>query len=465
MHKKIPLWTKIIYGSGDFGYSMTNSIIAAYFLLFLTDVVGLSPAVAGIAILVGRTWDYINDPLIGNISDRTHTKWGRRRPFILFGAIPFAVTFAMLWYKPAFSDPTMLAVYFSVAYIFYDAAQTFVFMPFFALTPDLTDDYDERTSLTSYRMVFNIIGGLVAFTLPLMVIGSFSPDNISSVQRMGIIFGILSAIPLFFIFLKTRESHSQSEYKKPNIFNSVKLALKNRPFVLGAVVYLATWTSMNVVQTVLLYYVKYILRREAMSDILMGSIFITAIIALPLWNWISKKLDKRKAYALGISFWALAQLLLITLSAASSTTFVLVLCVVAGVGVSAAHVLPWAMIPDAIEYGELDSGERHEGVFYSLVTLMAKVASSIAIPLTAFVLEFTGYIPNSLSQPESAMLGIRFLMGPIPALFLIIGIMFALRYPLERKEFNAIVDKLELQRAAKKQGSISKDCSKVPIEK
>jgi len=191
--------------------------------------------------------------------------------------------------------------------------------------------------------------------------------------------------------------------------------------------------------------------------LLMGSIFITAIIALPLWNWVSKKLDKRKAYALGISFWALAQLLLITLNASSSTVFVLVLCVVAGIGVSAAHVLPWAMIPDAIEYGELNTGERHEGVFYSLVTLMAKVASSIAIPLTAFVLEFTGYIPNSLSQPESALIGIRFLMGPIPALFLIIGIVFALRYPLERKEFNAIVDKLEIQRAAKKQGSVSED--------
>ncbi len=185
MQKKIPLLTKIVYGSGDFGYSMTNSIIAAYFLLFLTDVVGMSPAVAGIAILIGRTWDYINDPLIGNISDRTKSRWGRRRPFLLFGAIPFAVTFAMLWYKPAFTDQTTLAVYFALAYILYDAAQTFVFMPYFALTPDLTDDYDERTSLTSYRMVYNIIGGLVAFKLPLMFVKKFSPDNSSPVFSIG----------------------------------------------------------------------------------------------------------------------------------------------------------------------------------------------------------------------------------------------------------------------------------------
>jgi len=354
MQKKIPLWTKIVYGSGDFGYSMTNSIIAAYFLLFLTDVVGMSPAVAGIAILIGRTWDYINDPLIGNISDRTKSRWGRRRPFLLFGAVPFAITFAMLWYKPAFTDQTALAIYFALAYVLYDAAQTFVFMPYFALTPDLTDDYDERTSLTSYRMVYNIIGGLVAFTLPLMFVKSFSPGNANRVFSMGILFGILSAIPLFFIFLKTREKKVETEYKKPNIISSIKIALKNRPFVLGAVVYLATWTSMNVVQTVLLYYVKYVLERESMSDILMGLIFITAIIALPLWNWVSKKLDKRKAYAIGISFWAVAQLLLMSLNAGSSSIWIMTLCVIAGIGVSAAHVLPWAMIPDAIEYGEIE---------------------------------------------------------------------------------------------------------------
>ncbi len=163
---------------------------------------------------------------------------------------------------------------------------------------------------------------------------------------------------------------------------------------------------------------------------------------------VSKKLDKRKAYALGISFWAIAQLLLMSLNAGSSTIWVMALCVIAGIGVSAAHVLPWAMIPDAIEYGELNTGERHEGVFYSLVTLMAKVASSIAIPLTAFVLELTDYVPNSATQPQTALNGIRFLMGPVPAILLIVGIVFALRYPLERKEFTAIVEKLNKKRAS-----------------
>ena len=119
---------------------------------------GLKPAIAGIAILVGRTWDYINDPLIGHLSDRTRSRWGRRRPFLLFGAIPFGLAFMLMWYRPPFESQIALAAYFSFAYVIFDAATTFVYMPYFSLTPELTDDYDERTSLTSYRMLFSIIG-------------------------------------------------------------------------------------------------------------------------------------------------------------------------------------------------------------------------------------------------------------------------------------------------------------------
>jgi len=132
--KKIPTLTKIVYGFGDIGFSMTGTIIAAYFAIFLTDVVGIRPAVAAIALFIGKSWDYINDPLIGHISDRTRTRWGRRRPFLLFGALPFALAFAFLWWKPPFESQTALVIFYTLMFVVYDAANTFVGMPYFALT-------------------------------------------------------------------------------------------------------------------------------------------------------------------------------------------------------------------------------------------------------------------------------------------------------------------------------------------
>ena len=450
MSQKLSRLTKFFYGSGDLGFSLVGTIIGAYFLFFLTDVVGIKPAVAGIAILIGRTWDYLNDPLIGHLSDRTRSKWGRRRPFLLFGALPFALAFTLMWYRPPFESQVALAVYYALAYVIFDAAATFVYMPYFALTPELTEDYDERTSLTSYRMFFSLLGGLLAFTIPLMIVGSFTPANADKVLLMGAIFGLGSALPLLLVFFNTKERDEFVAQEKPKFLDSIKAALKNKPFIFGAVIYLLTWVCMDILQTILLFFIKYVLKLEGMSDIIMALIFVTAIIALPFWEYASRKLNKRMAYVYGVVFWAVAQILLITVGPLVPMPVLVILCIMAGIGVSAAHVLPWAILPDAIEWDEYKTGERHEGMFYSLVTLMGKIASSIAIPLTAIMLDVTGYIPNSAQQPASALLGIRLLIGPVPAVFLTISIIFALKYPLEREKFSSIVKELEERREKNK---------------
>jgi glycoside/pentoside/hexuronide:cation symporter, GPH family len=146
---RLPWHRKLSYGVADLGFSITGTLIGVYFLVFLTDVVGLQPALAGLAILVAKQWDWINDPIIGHISDRTRSRWGRRRPFLLFGFIPFGILFTLLWWKAPITQQGLLAVYYAGILMFYDTVATFSYMPYFALTPDLTDDYDERTSLTA----------------------------------------------------------------------------------------------------------------------------------------------------------------------------------------------------------------------------------------------------------------------------------------------------------------------------
>ena len=339
MKENLSRAAKIIYGSGDLGFSLTTTIIGAYFLFFLTDVVGIAPAVAGIAILVGRTWDYLNDPLIGHISDRTRSRWGRRRPFLLFGALPFALAFMLMWYRPPFESQVALAAYYSVAYVLFDAAATFVYMPYFALTPELTENYDERTSLTSYRMFFSIFGSLLAFTVPMMIIGTFTPQSAAKVMLMAVIFGVASALPLWLVFFNTRENAVFVAQEKPKMLDSLKAALKNRPFVFSAVIYLLTWVCMDILQTTLLFFIKYALGLEAQSDLLMALIFVTAIIALPFWEYTSRKINKRIAYAIGIGFWAVVQIVLITVGPSVSQPVIFFLCVMAGIGVDRKSVV------------------------------------------------------------------------------------------------------------------------------
>ncbi|MEJ5203298.1 MAG: MFS transporter, partial [Anaerolineales bacterium] len=292
---------------------------------------------------------------------------------------------------------------------------------------------------------------LIAFTVPLAIIGTFRPENASRVLLMGTIFGFVSAAPLLVVFFCTRERKEHLELEQPKFRDSLRAAIKNRPFVFGAIIFLITWVSIDILQATLLYFIKYVLKRETQSDAIMAAIFITAILALPLWEWAARRLNKRLAYGVGVAFWAVVQLILISINATVPFQVIFFLCILAGIGVSAAHVLPWSILPDAIEWDEYQTGSRHEGMFYSLVTLAQKIASSLAIPLALLILDASGYVPNATQQPASALLGIRLVIGPLPALLLTIGIVFAIAYPLNRQTHARIVQELEERRLSHKQ--------------
>jgi GPH family glycoside/pentoside/hexuronide:cation symporter len=448
MAAKLSRREKWAYGSGDLSFSLVTTIVGAYFAIFLTDVVGVPAAVAALAIFIGTTWDYVNDPIAGYLSDRTRSRWGRRRPFLLFGAIPLMLAFTLMWWRPPIEGAAALGVYYAFIYILYELAATFAYMPYLALTPELTADYDERTSLMSIRAFFSIFGSLLAFTLPLLIVGAFHPENAGRILLMGAVFGAASIMPLWLAFFGTREREDLMRRPPAGIRDSIRAVRSNRPFFFGLVIYLFTWVAIAIIQMIMLYYIKYVVRQEGQSDLIMATIFVVAMFALPLWERISRRWNKRKAYIAGIAFLAAVLLMLSALNPSVSLPAILVICVLAGIGVSAAHVIPWSMLPDAIEYGEWQTGERHEGMFYSLITLVQKIAVSVALPLALLILDRCGYIPNSNLQPESAVTGIRLIAGPIPAVLLALGILFAVLYPLGRENYSAIARQLEARRKA-----------------
>jgi glycoside/pentoside/hexuronide:cation symporter, GPH family len=443
----LPWYRKLAYGVADLGFSITGTLIGAYFLVFLTDVAGLRPALAGLAILIARQWDWINDPVIGHISDRTKSRWGRRRPFLLFGFIPFGILFTLLWWKAPIVDQGFMTVYYAGILMAYDTVATFTYMPYFALTPDLTDDYDERTSLTAYRMAFSIFGGLVAFVVPTLIIGSFQPENANLVLANGALFAVISAVPLLITFLGTRERPQVENLAQPTLRESLSAALHNRPFLFSVGIYLFTWCAVDVMASSLIYFIKYYFQRESMISVIFAAVFVTALLFLPFWSWVSSRFNKRLAYIFGIAFWALCQIILVLLMPTVGEALIVGLCCLAGIGVSAAHVLPWAIIPDAVEYDELQTGQRHEGMFYSLVMLSQKAASGMAIFVVGVVLESSGYVANAATQTGSTLLAIRVISGGVPAVLLVCGIIFASLYPIGREAHQEIRAQLAARKA------------------
>jgi GPH family glycoside/pentoside/hexuronide:cation symporter len=274
---------------------------------------------------------------------------------------------------------------------------------------------------------------------------------------MAVVAAVIAVTPIFGVFLGTREKKEFQEVVLPKFFPSLKAAFKNRPFLFGAMMYLFTWMTIIVVESNLQFFIIYIVERQSQNIIIMISIFVTAIFALPLWNWVSKNWNKRYAYIAGVAFWAAVMMLLIFMSPETPFWLILLLCIMAGIGVSAAQTLPWSIIPDAIEWEEWKTGERREGMFYSLITLLGKAGMAIAQPVGLLILQLANFQEGQgVVQPASALLGIRLVIGVLPALLLISGIVMAIFYPLTRQQHHKIVEELRLRRELRKQKRIEK---------
>lgn len=460
-NRSMPVWRKIAYGAGDSGFSLTTTALALLYLDFLINIVGLDPRLAGLSIGVGRIWDALNDLIVGTLSDRTRSRWGRRRPYLLFGALPFGLAFILMWLVPATNEQTLLAIYYTAMYIVFDTLFTLVNVPYAALTPELARTYDERTSLHSYRMAFSIAFGLVGAIAPLALVDALSGPQATLEQRraayvtMAAILGLLSVIPIYLTFATARERPEYQALPTPSLRESFRIAASNKAFLIAAGVYLLTWIPIDLIQFVLVFLIRdYFGMSGGGRDLIFALIFGVAVLALPLWVWLAGKWDKQRAYQVGIAFLAVV-LIGLSFTAPGQTTLVLIMATLAGVGVSAAHAIPLAILPDTIEWDELRSSNRQEASYYSVITLIQKMVSAGTIALTGTVLAATGYIERAtpdviIVQPPSAITAIRFLSGPLPAVFFVAGIVFVALYPISREKHARILRALDKKRELRK---------------
>ena len=462
-NEKLDLKTKLAFGAGDLGTAITANILAFFWSVFLTNVVGLSAGLAGYIRLISGIWDAVNDPFVGTLTDKTRSRWGRRHPWMMIGAIPLGIFFFLHWIVPHFSnDPSAnqwgLFWFNLVIAILFNTSYTAVNLPYTALTPELTEDYNERTSLNSFRFAFSISGSILSLILAQIIFSSIKNNPAQQYLVLGGICAVFAILPVYWCVWGTRPrmaiveaQHQKTEHSESLSFGEqLKIVFNNRPFLFVIGIYLFSWCGVQITASIIPYFVvSWMGLPQAVSAQIALAVQATALIMLFVWSRVSERVGKKAVYFMGMGLWIIAQAGLFFLQP-GQVVLMYVLGVMAGFGVSTAYLIPWSMIPDVMELDELRTGQRREGIFYGFMVLLQKIGLALALFLVLKGLGWAGYISGSgnviPTQPQNALLAIRIAIGPLPTVCLIFGLVLTYFYPITREVHAEILLKLKERR-------------------
>lgn len=468
---------KFVYGLGELGPALAGNVLIFFFLIFMTSVAGLPPSMAGAVYLIAKLWDAINDPLIGYLSDRTRSRWGRRIPWMIYGGVPMAIFFFLQWVVPTFSEnPDVqrwaLFSYYVVIAILLQATYTAVSLPHSALTPELSRDYDERTRINSFRFSFSIAGSIACLVIGLGVF--YVQENVDVAflntpqQAYLWLGGIAAMVTLVAVYSsafgtrriaaardKRRQRH-ESYFTSPDLKTQLRAVLTNHAYLCVIGIYLFSWLGVQITAVILPYYVVNWMGLDMVSFFMVTLVVQgTALAMIFVWSKLSQRYGKKEVYFAGMLIWIVAQGGLFFLNP-DQTTLMYVLAVMAGFGVSTAYLIPWSMMPDVIEKDELETGKRREGIFYGFVVFLQKLGLALGIFIVSQLLSLFGFVESGPGeappeQPDSALLAIRIAVGPLPTCMLVVGLFLAWLYPITRAKHAQLRQAIRRQREERHQ--------------
>ncbi|MGA2545631.1 MAG: MFS transporter [Rectinemataceae bacterium] len=442
---RLSVGTKLGFGVCDLGGNLFFTALGFYAMIYLTDTVGIPAVVAGAVIMIGKLCDALWDPFLGYLSDRTRTKWGRRRPYMLLGSVPLFLAMWFFFTNPRIADPKLLVAWGAFAFILLNMIYSVVNIPYSSLTPELTKDYNERSSLNGYRFMFAVVGTLLGGVAVQPILGAFGGANGGDKSRgfsmVGFLFGGIMLVTAIITALSVREpDHSKEPKPEGGILATYASVFKNKPYVLALFAYACNLIGLAFLQGVITYYFRYIYGREDLIMYAMAILLVTAMICIPISVLVSKRIGKKMTYQICFFVLATASLVLFFFGQSLGPRFFLGMMLYAGIGVGFGYVAPYSMVPDTIEYDAVKSGKRKEGAFYGMWLLTSKIGQAIAFLATGLVLSLGGFVANAV-QTDSAKLAIRFLIGPIPAVFLVLAMVLIHLYPLDEKSYLAFMEK------------------------
>lgn len=421
--------TRIFYSAGNLGFAALVSSVSFFLLYFYTDVAKVGPALASSALLIGQIWDIINDPVVGWLSDRNRSRFGKRRVFLIFGALPLCIVTVLLWSLPSGTSPIVAFVWIAASYLLFDTFFSLCQVPYFAMIPELVSDYDRRTQLTAYSGAAAGLGflfGSVSVTLFTEAMG----QTAQAYRAAGLALGLLALATTWIVAWKVKPEGKRGA--QASILSSVRHALKNRPFLHLLASFALARMGFTFLMTLFPFFMEHAMGSSISITTAMLALMLSITAFVFLWKAVSDRKSKGFSYASGLCLAGLAVLLIYFLSPDDVLGFYL-LVALSGIGLSAHWVMPFAMVPDAVEHEEVRTGERKEGMYFGIYGLADKVIRTAGIFLTGWLLHFFGYSGGGVMQPD-AVSGIRILFGPVSAALLFGAALMLYLYPLDRQE-------------------------------
>ncbi len=432
---------KSVYALGDFTLSTAlASMSLIYAAYFLTQVADLRPFLAGLVPLVGRFVDAVTDPLMGRISDQTRWRSGRRRPYLLLGAVPYGLSFALLWSVAPVSSQLGLFAYYTFAYCLLSVASTVLSIPYLALLPEMATGYDARTSLNTYRTVGATLGIFAAVSIRPAAEGFGGGP--AGYAMVGMVFGVALALPWLAVHRVTFERVDVRALASQVSFREgLGTVLRHRTFTRLTWIYIFGRIAMDLSGALLILFVTFWLGRTGDFELVMFVFLCSVMLALPFWLWVSRGRDKATIFIWGSAFWMTVSLGQVFIQPDWPRWLFIAFIPLAGVGFALVDLMPWSMLGEVIDEDELRSGERREGIYNGVFTFLRKLGGAVGVFLVLSILDLVGFVKGD-EQTETVRHTIRFLSAAGPAVFLGLAIWVALDYPLTRAAHQRIRDAL-----------------------
>ncbi len=425
----------LAYGAGAIGYAAGLQVINVLLLRFMTDALAIAASVAGTLLAISRLFDAVSDPLVGYLSDRTRSAWGRRRPYLIAGAILLPVTVVGLFNPPDWSG-TALAGYMLAMLIMHGLAYTAFVVPYTAVGAEILEDYHQRSTLMSFRVYGGSLGLLVAASVAPWLLALWGSDRAAH-GNMSMTLAVVILVCCLFSGFSLAERHPKQSTRAPVGWREyVRLAFQSGAFGRILLLHIVFQIGVATVVVSTAYFSRYILQ---VSDYWLGTFYLAKVagnlISVPFWLWLARRIDKPKAYVASLAVYGLFNLTWLLSGSHEPMVIVVGRMFIVGIGMGGAVLLAYSLLADLIRYDQIQTGLDREGIFSGAVTFIDKTSAAVGTAGIGFLLAAMGYIaaaPGTVTQPDSALAAIYAGFCVVPGSAALLCIVVMKGYPLTR---------------------------------